>query len=205
MEFYSVIEKRRTFRDFSSKPIPQDKVKKILETGLKAPTYNHLREWDFILITDKSVLQNMLNVDQVKDDYSKEELQKVFNGYEEAAKQMYFNALPKQKKMILNAPEVIVVVYKPKTKITDCKRIYDLNCLASIWCCIENMLLSMAEEDLFGVTFVPQHTENLKSILSIPYELEIAAIIPFGYRSDKAKEIKQKRVNLEDRIHYNKW
>ena len=35
--------------------------------------------------------------------------------------------------MILDAPTVAIVVFKPKTRIEDAKRIYDLNCLASVW------------------------------------------------------------------------
>ena len=44
MEFYNVIGKRRTVREFSSQSVPEDKILKILEAGIEAPTYNHLRE-----------------------------------------------------------------------------------------------------------------------------------------------------------------
>lgn len=33
----------------------------------------------------------------------------------------------------------------------------------------------------------------------------MAAIIPFGYKADEAKELQQKEVKLEDRIHLDQW
>jgi nitroreductase len=205
MEFYDVIDKRTTVREFSPLPVPKEKILKIIETGLKAPTYNHLREWDFILISKESVRLDLISVEKIPDSYQIEELNNAFKGYDTVAKEMYIDALPKQKRMLLTAPELMVVVFKPKTKVAESKKIYDLNCIASIWCCIENILLAMAEEDLFGVTFVPQHTEKLKSILQIPIDLEIASIIPFGYKADNAKILKQKEINLHDKIHYDAW
>jgi nitroreductase len=205
MEFYEVIKKRKTIREFSSQTVPKDKIFKIIEAGLKAPAYNHLREWDFIFINQETVRLNIIATEKIPDSYQIDELHKVFEGHDTVAKEMYIDALPKQKKMILTAPEVLVVVYKPKTQVADSKRVYDLNGLASIWCCIENILLAMAEENLVGVTFVPQHTDKLKTILGVPSELEIASIIPFGYRAETARLLKQKKINLHDRIHYNIW
>jgi nitroreductase len=205
MQFYNVIDKRRTIRDFSPEGVPEIKIHRIIEAGLKAPTYNHLREWDFILIKDTWVRRKIIFTDQIQDEYSEDELQKIFKDHDSAAKEMYINALPKQKRMILTAPEVLVVIFKPKTKVSDSKRVYDLNCLASVWCCIENILLAMAEEDLYGVTFVPQHTEKLNVLLGIPDELEIASIIPFGYKADDVEILKQKVIDISARIHLNKW
>ena len=98
-----------------------------------------------------------------------------------------------------------MVVYKPKTAIENIKRIYDLNCLASVWTCIENFLLSLAEHDVYGVTFIPQNTDKIKEKLGIPDELEIASIIPIGYKADHAKTLKQKTINVAERIHTERW
>jgi len=52
MDFYEVVKKRRTVRDFQSKLVEEEKLMAVLAAGLKAPTHNHLREWEFILIKD---------------------------------------------------------------------------------------------------------------------------------------------------------
>jgi nitroreductase len=118
---------------------------------------------------------------------------------------MYLDAIPKQKKMLMTAPELLVIVYKPKTQVNESKKVYDLNCLASVWCCIENILLSLAENNIYGVTFIPKNTPAIKTILGIPKELEVAAIIPFGYKALDAKIIPQKEVDLTSRLHINNW
>jgi hypothetical protein len=107
--------------------------------------------------------------------------------------------------MILSAPLVIVVVFKPKTKVLDAKKIYDLNCLASVWACIENLLLSLAEYDVFGATYIPQNIETIKERLRIPDNLEIATIIPIGYKDNSAKVLKQKTINIGGHIHIDNW
>lgn len=41
MEFYEVIEKRRSIREFEDRPISQEVLERILNAGLKAPSSNH--------------------------------------------------------------------------------------------------------------------------------------------------------------------
>lgn len=204
MEFIEVINKRRTIRDFTDEEVPFAIVERSLQAGLKAPSYNHLKQWDFILIKETNLRIALSQTEEMIEEVS-DELKKALNGYEALAKDMYLDAIPKQKRMILNAPELLVVVYKPKTQVNESKRVYDLNCLASVWCCIENVLLSLAENDVFGVTFIPKNTYEIKRILSIPQELEIAALIPFGYKGNNARTIPQKQVSLESKLHTNKW
>ena len=50
MELKEVIEKRRTVRNFQNKEVSQEIIEYAIENAFKAPTYNHLREWDFIVI-----------------------------------------------------------------------------------------------------------------------------------------------------------
>ena len=176
-----------------------------IENGFKAPTYNHLRDWDFIIINSLESKFKLIESENLDKSIDLKSLEKAFKNEELIMKEMYLDAIPKQKKMILEAPSVIVVVFKPKTKVDKAKRIYDLNCLASIWTCIENFLLSLAEHDVYGVTFIPQNIEILKEKLGIPDGLEIASIIPIGYKADDESILKQKAINIAERKHYERW
>lgn len=40
MDFYQVLEKRRTIRDFSDKEVTDKVLEKVLSAAFKAPTYN---------------------------------------------------------------------------------------------------------------------------------------------------------------------
>ena len=205
MEFREVIERRRTIRDFQDKEVPMSIINYAIENGFKAPTYNHLRDWNFIVINSLESKLKLIESENLDKAIDLKKLEDSFRNEETIMKEMYLDAIPKQKKMILEAPSVIVVVFKPKTKVEQAKRIYDLNCLASIWTCIENFLLSLAEHDVFGVTFIPQNIEIIKTKLEIPDELEIASIIPIGYKTDDAKMLKQKTIKIKEKIHFEKW
>lgn len=204
MEFIDVINRRRTIRDFSDEEVPFEIIERSLQVGLKAPSYNHLKQWDFVMVRDRDLRIALTQTEEMIEEVT-DELNQAFKEYETLAKDMYLDAIPKQKRMILSAPELLVVVYKPKTEVNVSKRVYDLNCLASVWCCIENILLSLAENDVFGVTFIPKNTPEIKKILNIPQELEVAALIPFGYKAASAKIIPQKEVSLASKLHINNW
>lgn len=60
MEFYDVIKKRTTVREWKDRDISMETVKRILNAGLKAPTHNHLREWEFIVLHDTDDKENSL-------------------------------------------------------------------------------------------------------------------------------------------------
>ncbi|PKQ68697.1 hypothetical protein BZG01_02965 [Labilibaculum manganireducens] len=205
MELKDVIEKRRTIRDFQSNKISKDIIDYAIENGFKAPTYNHLRDWDFIILNHLESKLKLIESENLDKSIDSKELEHQFKNEEKIMKEMYLDAIPKQKKMILEAPTVIIVAFKPKTRVAEAKKIYDLNCLASIWTCIENFLLSLAEYNVYGVTFIPQNIETIKKKLEIPDELEIASIIPIGYMADNARILKQKTINISERKHYEKW
>jgi len=205
MKFKEVIDKRRTIRDFQEKEIPLKVLDYAIENGFKAPTYNHLREWDFILIKTPEAKLQLIESENLEKEIDIKKLEKLFEKEDAVKKEMYLDAIPKQKRMILKAPVIVVVVFKPKTRVEIAKRIYDLNCLASVWCCIENFLLSLAEHDVYGVTFIPQHIDKIKEKLNIPAELEVAAVIPIGYKTDDAIILKQKTITISERIHHNRW
>lgn len=205
MEFKDVIERRRTIRDFKSNPIPENVIMYAIENAFKALTYNHMRDWDFILADTIDAKGKFIESENLEKEINLSELEKIFENEDEEKKDMYLDAIPKQKRMILSAPVVIIAIYKPKTTVKYAQKVYDLNCLASIWCAIENLLLSLAEHDVQGVTFIPQHTEKIKSRFNIPQDREVAAVIPIGYKSENAKIVKQKIINIPERLHRNLW
>ena len=50
MEFYDVINERRTVREFLDRDVSIDAIRRILQAGNKAPTWNHNRNWSFIVL-----------------------------------------------------------------------------------------------------------------------------------------------------------
>ena len=59
MEFYEVINKRRSIRQFGDKEIPREVLERILDAGLKAPSSNHQRRWELVTLTDKNMIMEL--------------------------------------------------------------------------------------------------------------------------------------------------
>ena len=53
MDVYEAIRARRTIRDFNGRQVGMDALERIIGAGLKAPTNNHLRQWEFVIVNGK--------------------------------------------------------------------------------------------------------------------------------------------------------
>ena len=54
-----VIKIRRSVREFTNEDIPDSDIKKIIEAGICAPSARNQQPWEFIVIRDKSVLNQL--------------------------------------------------------------------------------------------------------------------------------------------------
>ena len=52
MDFFEVIERRRSIRKFKPNPIPKEDLKKILDAGRLAPSGGNRQPWQFIVVKD---------------------------------------------------------------------------------------------------------------------------------------------------------
>ena len=50
MDFYEVLEKRRTYRDFSDREVSDEVLKRVIGSAFKAPTNDHLRQLEFVVV-----------------------------------------------------------------------------------------------------------------------------------------------------------
>ena len=205
MEFYEAVRKRRTVREFDSRPVEEEKLKRVLEAGLRAPANAHLKEWGYILLRDpenrRKALADALKARDLKDKKGVEELIKTMPY--EALKEVYRKSLPLQLTMMLEAPELLIVCYKMRKPLAQVKNLFELNNLASVWCAVENIVLAMAAEGLYGCTYSPYSTVDLKKYLGVPSDMEVAVIIPIGYPKTQPEE--REAGDLEKRLHIDKW
>lgn len=205
MEFYEAVNRRRTVREFDRRHVEEEKTRRILEAGLKAPANAHLKDWEFILLRDpenrKKSIVDALRARDLKDKNDIEALIKTMP-YEEL-KEVYRKSLPLQLTMLLEAPELLIVCYRTRKPLGEVKTLFELNNLASAWCCIENIVLAMAAEGLYGCTYSPYDASGLKKYLGLPGDMEVAAVIPFGYPLRPPEE--RPAPSLEPRLHIDRW
>jgi nitroreductase len=61
MDLFDTIHARRTIRTFTGKKIPKSDLEKMVDAGRLAPSATNRQMWDFIVITDKEILDEILH------------------------------------------------------------------------------------------------------------------------------------------------
>lgn len=61
MDFYEVLEKRRTYRDYSSQEMSDEIVKRVISAAFKAPTNDHLRQLEFIVVRGRENIAKVID------------------------------------------------------------------------------------------------------------------------------------------------
>lgn len=208
MDLYEAIEKRRTVRDFEDHSIPQKLIEKIIKAGLQAPSNDHMRDWHYIAVQDKNTVKKLLDiVPKGISDEDMKQLIKDWNLSDIEQQDAYKDAVPKQYKMLMDASVVVIPLLKQKTDVFHPENISHLNGFASIWCSIENIFLASTAEGYGCSLRIPlgDEAEYARKILEFPNDYLMPCFIGIGKPQDNVPAIKQKYVDITERIHWNKW
>lgn len=208
MDIYEAIDLRRTARDFKAVEIEMDIIKKIIAAGLKAPTNNHQREWEFIVINDQATCLSVIT--PIAKNTSTEDAKAIIDQWgltDPVQRAMYLDGIPKQYQMLLTAGCLILPCFRQSSPLLKPANLSALNSFASIWCCIENMLLAAVSEGIYGVTRIPFEEErsHVRQVLKIPEDYEFPCYLALGYPREDVEPILQHAIPVEERIHFNKW
>jgi len=210
MNIYTAINTRRTIRDFTDEPIEMSIIEKIVDAGLKAPTNDHMRNWEFVIVNDKNTRAEILRGVLETKLSTKAEVDKLLDYWkmtDTLQRDMYLDAIPKQFDMLYNAACLILPFFRKDEDPLKPTSIGSLNEFASIWCCIENMLLAATAEGIFGVTRIPVMNDQkyVKDVLKHPNEYILPCFIALGYPTEDCVINLQKDTNAKEKIRIDKW
>ena len=207
MEFYQVLEKRRTVRDFSDRKVDDEVLKRILGAAFKAPTNDHLRQFEFVVVRGQErigriispVSENTRNIQQTG-------LEVAGNTMDRDEYAMFVDALPKQQRMLMQSGCLVLPFFRQK----DCPlcRPADqssLNYFASAWAAVENILLAATAEGLACAFRIPigNEPEYVKRMVGAPDGYEFTCFLAIGYAAQDAHIRKPKAISVERRTTSN--
>ena len=136
MDIYTAINSRRTVRDFEDRPIKSEIIERLLDAGLKAPTNDHMRSWEFVIVNDKDIRLKLLEGIKTSVPGTDSEIIKDVESWgmtDKQQKDMYLDAMPKQQSMIYNSSSLILPFFRQENPLLQPKTLSSLNGFASIW------------------------------------------------------------------------
>lgn len=208
MELYEVLERRRTYRDFSSREVNDEILNRIISAAFKAPTNDHLRQLEFVVVRGRENIANVITPLAKNMEAFKKLVAEVDESDDKDKMAMFADALPKQQKMLMESGLLIIPFFRQMTcPLLKPAEQSSLNYFASAWCALENMLLAATNEGLGAVFHIPvsDEADKIKTILHAPEDYEMTCLLTIGYPAENAFLPKQKEINIESRIHENIW
>lgn len=208
METMEAIRGRRTIRRFSDEQIPAETLEEIIEAGFKAPSNDHLRRWEVVVVRDAATKNDLVRT--ISNARTVDDAVRIVSGSgmsDEDQKNMYIDAIPLQHRMLVSSSALVLpFFFQPKDLLRPAE-LSDLNYFSSIWCFIENMLIAASDRGIYGVTRIPTEEERayVKERVGAPAEYDFPCYLSLGYESETANAFKQKRIDGKDHIHIDRW
>lgn len=206
MDLYEAIDKRHIVRDFKDKAVSGEILEKIINAGLKAPTHDHLRNWEFVILKDKKDKENALQFVKQGIVPTLEILKKTLKDGTVQQK-MYAIAMPRQYSMLYNASHVILPFFKSNSGVMNPTSVSSLNPITSVWCVIENIFLAATAEGLACSMRIPVGIEgiNAAKAFGAPDNYLLPCYIGLGYPVDDRPFVEQIEYNAKQKMHFGKW
>ena len=115
MDFYQVLEKRRTIRDFFDKEVTDDVLKKVLSAAFKAPTNDHLRQFEFIVVRGQENIARLVSpIAENTENIQQNRLEAAADVMDKDEHAMFVDALPKQQRMLMQSNCLVLPFFRQK-------------------------------------------------------------------------------------------
>ena len=199
MEFYEVLNRRRSIRQFEDRAILREVLERVLDAGLKAPSSNHQRRWELVTLTEKTLILDLAQFIRPYPCRVQEP--------KTPQQEMFQIAYPRQRTMIEESTCVILPWFQQKYPLSEDKNGYGLMDYGAAWALIENMLLAATAEGVGSVVHIPvkKEPEQIKAFMKIPDGYYLPAMVILGYPARDALLPSQVKATVENRVRWNKW
>ncbi|WP_030756732.1 nitroreductase family protein [Streptomyces griseus] len=176
--FHEVMDRRRTVRDFSDRPLPEGVVEWAVRTAATAPSGANVQPWRFVVLTDPERKRRLRE--------AAEEEEREFYGRRASAE--WLEALAPlgtdwSKPFLEVAPAVIVVFEVHKGPETP--RPYYTK--ESVGIAVGLLLATLHQAGLATLTHTPSPMRFLNEVCDRPPEERAAYVIPVGYPAEGAR------------------
>ncbi len=196
IEHLVYMDKRRTVREFSSRPIPIEVLENIIMSASTAPSGAHKQPWTFCIITNNDYKT------KIKEAAEKEEFDS-YNGRmpEEWLEDLSYLGTDWHKPFLETAP-ALIIVFKKSYDIIDNKKRNNYYVTESVGLACGFLLEAIHYCGLVALTHTPSPMNFLTKLLNRPENEKPFLLIPIGYPAENTTVPDLHRKNKNDIINY---
>ena len=196
-EFYADIDRRRTVREFSDRPVPRDLIETALKAANTAPSGANLQPWHFVVVSGPETKKKI----RVAAEAEEQEF------YTHRASEEWLAALEplgtdEHKPFLETAPYLIAVFLQKYGELPDGRKVKHYYPSESTGLATGMLITALHRAGLATLTHTPSPMKFLNEILGRPKSERPFLLLVVGYPADDACVPDIKRKALED---FSSW
>ncbi len=180
--FREEMQRRRTVRHFSDRPVPHAIIEECLITAGTAPNGANLQPWQFVVVSDPRVKHEI----RVEAEKEEEEF------YHRRAPQEWLDALAplgtdEHKDFLETAPYLIAIFGKTHSALPDGQRVKNYYVNESVGIATGFLITALHHAGLVSLTHTPSPMGFLNTILNRPSEEKPFLLLVTGFPAEEAQ------------------
>jgi nitroreductase len=180
-EFRRQMQRRRTVRQFSDRPVPREVIEDCLLAAGTAPSGANLQPWHFVVVRDPAI-KHRIRVEAEKEEHE---------FYTERAPQEWLDALAplgtdEHKPFLETAPYLIVIFAESYGVLPDGRKVKNYYVQESVGIAAGVLITAVHSAGLVSLTHTPSPMGFLNKILGRPANEKPFLILVVGYPTEDA-------------------
>jgi nitroreductase len=193
VDFRAQMQRRRTVRHFSDRPVPREVIEECILTAGTAPNGANLQPWHFVVVSDPQVKHEIR--------VAAEEEEKEF--YNRRAPQEWLDALAplgtdEHKPFLDIAPYLIAIFGKNHSELPDGRKVKNYYVNESVGIATGMLIASIHNAGLVSLTHTPSPMGFLNQILNMPADAKPFLLLVVGYPAEDAQVPVIQKKSLSD-------
>jgi iodotyrosine deiodinase len=196
-EFYNWANKRRSLREFSSKPVPKEVMENILLTASTAPSGAHKQPWTFCLISNKKLKSKLRELAEEEEKKSYDS--RMSDSWLKDLEPLGTNWV---KEFIDIAPWIVVVMKKAYDVGENGEKLNNYYVSESVGLASGFLLMAVHNAGLAALTHTPSPMNFIAKALERPENERPFLLIPVGYPAENAEVPDLLRKSIDEVVEY---
>ncbi len=191
-DFYEFMDRRRSLRVFSDKPVPKEVIENLIRTASTAPSGAHQQPWTFCAISSSEIKT------KIREAAEKEEYD---NYHGRMSDRWLKDLLPfgtDHIKPFLEIAPWLIVVMKRSYELVDGEKKNNYYATESVGIATGFLLAAIHNAGLVALTHTPSPMNFLAKVLERPENEKPFLLIPVGYAAEGTEVPKLERKVLDE-------